>query len=164
MTYGSNLPPQVQALQILQLAIMQPTTLRSRSINQVAPPSLPAMATAEVARALLQRSLLILVPQAMSSMFASVVTTPSSVLARLQWFSQHPVLDALELRALAMSSTQLLVATTQFAAQTSATSTHSAVKLDGIKVASIYQSSYAVTILAQSLLVHQPIIVRQPQV
>jgi hypothetical protein len=164
MTYGSNLPPQVQALQILQLAIMQRMTLRSRSINQIAPPSLPAMATARVARAILQRSLLILVLQAMCFMLASVDTTPRLVLARLQSFSQHQVLVALELRALAMSFMQVSVATMQFAAQTSATSTQSAVKLDGIKVASISQSNYAVTILAQWLLVHQPIIVPQPQV
>jgi len=161
--FGLSLPPQVQALQILRLAIMQRMTLRSRSINQIAPPSLPAMATAGVARAIHQRSLLILAPQAMCFMLASVDTTPRLVLARLQWFSQHQVLVASELPALAMSSMQVSVATMQFAAQTFATSTHSAVKLDGIKVASISQSNYAVTILAQLLLVHQPIIVRQLQ-
>ena len=76
---------------------------------------------------------------AMSSIFASADTAEiplrmaTSALARSQSFSQHQVLVASERLALAMSFTQLLVATTQFAVQTFATSTHSAARLGGIK-------------------------------
>jgi hypothetical protein len=140
--FGLSLPPQVQALQIFRLVVLQLTTLRLHYIKETAPLWLPAMATVLVALALLPRSLQFLAPQATSFIFASVdtpklVRLATSAQARSQSFSQHQVLVASELPALAMSFTQLLVATTQFAAQTFATSTHSAVKLDGIKVVSI---------------------------
>jgi hypothetical protein len=140
--FGLSLPPQVQEQLTSQLAALQLTTLHLRSIKEIAPLWLPAMATLLVVRHLVRRSLQFLATQATSFIFASVdtpklVRLATSAQARSLSFSQHQVLAALELPALAMSFTQLLVATTQFAAQTFATSTHSAVKLDGIKVVSI---------------------------
>ena len=136
--FGLSLPPQVQALQIFRLVIVQLTTLRLLSIKEIAPLWLLAMATVLVVRDIVRRSLQFLATQAMSSMFASVDTAQvplrmaTSAQARSQSFSQHQVRVALVLLAPAMSSIQVSVATTQFAAQASATSTHSAVKLDGI--------------------------------
>ena len=142
MMFGLSLPLQVQEPPTSQLAVLQLTTLLLHFIKEVAPLWLPAMATVLVVRHIVQRSLQFLATQATSFIFASVdtpllVRLATSAQARSQSFSQHQVLVASERPALAMSSMQVLVATMQFAAQTFATSTHSAVKLDGIKVASI---------------------------
>ena len=140
--FGLSLPLQVQEPPTSQLAVLQLTTLHLRFIKEIAPLWLLAMATLLVALALLLRSLQFLATKATSFIFASVdtprlVRLATSAQARSLSFSQHQVLDASELRALAMSFMQVSVATMQFAAQTSAPSTHPAVKLDGIKVVSI---------------------------
>jgi hypothetical protein len=69
--FGLSLPPQVQALQIFRLVLLQLTTLHLRFIKEIAPLWLLAMVMTMLALALLRRSLQFLATQVMSSTCAS---------------------------------------------------------------------------------------------